>query len=100
MVGGGCSGGKLTWVLTTLLLILQAQRLTSSPPHLQSFFSTRLFNWYASDGEEVLSPYIWVYPAVTVGLTVVVFACWYVWTITMRNRGYRDVNQEQEKAEV
>lgn len=43
-----------------------------------SLFSTGFFNWDADDGEKVLSPYIWIYPAATVGLTILVFVAWYL----------------------
>ncbi|KAK0724959.1 hypothetical protein B0H67DRAFT_569202 [Lasiosphaeris hirsuta] len=54
---------------------------------ISSFFSTTFFNWNASDTEEIVSPYLWVYPVVTITITLVVVGCWLVFT---RRRPPRD----------
>jgi heme/copper-type cytochrome/quinol oxidase subunit 2 len=35
------------------------------------------FNWSAADGEQIVSPYLWIYPVLTVTITAIVIACWY-----------------------
>ncbi|KAI0127338.1 hypothetical protein BJ170DRAFT_625050 [Xylariales sp. AK1849] len=44
---------------------------------VSSLFSMSFFNWYPSNGEDVLSPYVWIYPVVTISITLIVIALWY-----------------------
>ncbi|KAH7393844.1 hypothetical protein DE146DRAFT_109470 [Phaeosphaeria sp. MPI-PUGE-AT-0046c] len=46
---------------------------------VSSFFSMDMFNWDAPRGTPVLSSRFWIYWAVTVPLTFVVFCVWSVW---------------------
>ena len=52
----------------------------------QSFFSTTFFNFKPSESESVLSPYIWIYPVVTIAVTAVVMFCWIYFTKRRRNQ--------------
>lgn len=38
-----------------------------------------MFNWQAQAGEPVVSKYLWIYFAVTVGITLVVILTWAWW---------------------
>ena len=45
----------------------------------QSFFSMSVFNWQASGTDPVLSSRFWIYWAVTLPLTLLVFSVWLTW---------------------
>ncbi len=45
----------------------------------QSFFSMQMFNWRPAPGEQIASPYLWIYFAVTVPITVIVYILWIGW---------------------
>ncbi|KAK4185072.1 hypothetical protein QBC35DRAFT_504581 [Podospora australis] len=47
---------------------------------LASLFSMTFFNWDASEGEHVVSPLLWIYFALAVGITLIVVGCWYLFT--------------------
>ena len=38
------------------------------------------FNWNAADGESLISPYVWIYPVITILVTLFVLACWLFFT--------------------
>ena len=44
-----------------------------------SFLAMPLFNWSADSGQDVLTNRFWVYWALTIPLTVVVMAIWWIW---------------------
>ncbi|KAF2035891.1 hypothetical protein EK21DRAFT_53237 [Setomelanomma holmii] len=46
---------------------------------VSSFFSMGMFNWQAAKGVSVLSSRFWIYWAVTVPLTLLVFSIWLFW---------------------
>jgi hypothetical protein len=47
----------------------------------QVIFSMSMFNWQAdgSNGDQIMSKYIWVYFVVTVPLTMIVLLVWIMW---------------------
>lgn len=47
---------------------------------VSSLFSMSFFNWSPTEGESVLSPYIWIYPAITVLITALVIISWYIFS--------------------
>lgn len=42
------------------------------------------FNWDASEGEQIVSPYVWIYSVAVVPITAVVVGLWYY--LTKRRR--------------
>ncbi|KAK3346510.1 hypothetical protein B0T25DRAFT_592676 [Lasiosphaeria hispida] len=60
---------------------------------ISSFFSTSFFNWNAPDQEDIVSPYLWIYPVVTIAITLVVLGCWLAFT---RRRPPRDVDSDEK----
>ncbi|MCJ1478524.1 hypothetical protein MMC13_007204 [Lambiella insularis] len=54
---------------------------------VSAFFSMPLFNWSAESSNDVLAPRFWVYWALTLPLTIVVMALWWVW-MTLRERRF------------
>lgn len=53
---------------------------------LQSLFSTTFFDFSASDAQHIFSPYIWVYPVVTIAITAIVMGCWAFFTRRRRKQ--------------
>lgn len=51
---------------------------------LASLFSMTFFNWDASEGEQIVSPYVWIYSVAVVPITAVVVGLWYY--LTKRTR--------------
>ncbi|KAK4650020.1 hypothetical protein QC762_703125 [Podospora pseudocomata] len=49
-----------------------------------SLFSMTFFNWDASEGEQIVSPYVWIYSVAVVPITAVVVGLWYY--LTKRTR--------------
>ena len=45
----------------------------------QALFSMPMFNWQTVHKQEILSPWLWIYWAVTLPLTVAVVLIWYIW---------------------
>jgi len=52
----------------------------------QSIFSTSLFNWSATEGESVVSSYIWILVVLSVGLTFVTMLAWHCVTTRDKKR--------------
>ena len=44
-----------------------------------TFFSMNMFNWMPGPGESICSPYIWIFFAVTLPITALVYAAWIWW---------------------
>jgi cell division protein FtsB len=57
---------------------------------VSSFFSISIFDWQAPAGSSVLSPRFWIYWAVTLPLTLVVFAIWFTWQHHHQQRDHQD----------
>ncbi|KAK0737151.1 hypothetical protein B0T21DRAFT_364564 [Apiosordaria backusii] len=51
---------------------------------LASLFSMTFFNWDAPEGEQIVSPYVWIYSVAVVPITAVVVGAWYY--LTKRKR--------------
>ncbi|KAK4160434.1 hypothetical protein QBC43DRAFT_325516 [Cladorrhinum sp. PSN259] len=62
---------------------------------LASVFSMTFFKWDASDGEKVVSPYIYIYVLLVVGITALVLGCWYIFT--KRRRFFAAAKADEEK---
>ncbi|KAM7213680.1 hypothetical protein V8F06_010938 [Rhypophila decipiens] len=45
-----------------------------------SVFSTSLFNWNPTEGETVVSSYIWILAVLAVGMTLLTVLAWHLWT--------------------
>jgi hypothetical protein len=56
------------------------------------------FNWSAAEGEAVVSPYVWIYPVLTISITLAVLGCWFFFT--RRRRVSEDGWDETEKLSV
>jgi hypothetical protein len=46
---------------------------------MKTLFSMTMFDWNPSDGSHIVSPYIWIYWAISVPLTVIGILVWRVW---------------------
>ncbi|KAK9773193.1 hypothetical protein AB5N19_11829 [Seiridium cardinale] len=44
---------------------------------VSSLFSMSFFNWSPEEGENILSPYVWIYPVITIGVTAIVVVLWW-----------------------
>ena len=53
-----------------------------------------MFNWQTEITQEILSPWLWIYWAVTVPLTIVVILVWYIW-IRRTDILHRDENLDR-----
>ncbi|KAI0435618.1 hypothetical protein F4803DRAFT_544957 [Xylaria telfairii] len=61
-----------------------------------TLFSMGIFEWKGIHGEILrVSPYIWLYVAVTVGITSVTLGTWYLWV--MRRRAGGDIEAQREE---
>ncbi|KAK4201888.1 hypothetical protein QBC40DRAFT_170522 [Triangularia verruculosa] len=61
---------------------------------LASVFSMTFFNWDAPEGEQIVSPYVWIYPVVVIGVTAVVIGTWYYLTKRRCSSGKKWDHQE------
>lgn len=55
----------------------------------QSIFSMTIFNWGASEGEAVVSKYIWVFVVLSAGLTGLTLLAWRLGTYRFGKRDKR-----------
>jgi len=51
-----------------------------------SIFSTTIFNWRPTDGEPIISNYIWILLVVSAGLTVLTLLAWHLSTKREKTR--------------
>jgi hypothetical protein len=61
-------------------------RVHDSPLGTKSIFSMTFFNWHPDAGEDVISPYMWIYPVIVVAVTVAVLAVWCIYSKTRKSR--------------
>lgn len=56
------------------------------------------FQWNPENGQKMLSPYIWMYVVVTIGLTGLTLALWYFFGRPHRKEraGFEDVERQVE----
>ena len=62
----------------------------------QTLFSTRFFDFRVSNSQQIVSPWVWLYFIVTVGLTLLVLLAW--WQYTQRSLQKQNPNQNPNKA--
>lgn len=55
--------------------------MTNRVATIKTVFSMTFFNWQ-EDTESMLSPYIWIFVAVTFVLTALTMALWRFWVVT------------------
>ncbi|KAK5118893.1 hypothetical protein LTR62_000104 [Meristemomyces frigidus] len=60
---------------------------------LQSFFSMTMFQWPFKQQDDLASPYVYVYFAVTIPLTLVVYAAW-VWWFRVSQARHKTAHEE------
>lgn len=60
-----------------------------------SFFSMSMFNWQAAGTDPVLSSRFWIYWAVTLPLTLLVFSVWFFWLHQHKKHEPRSLNGVQ-----
>ena len=63
-----------------------------------SFFSMDMFNWSAGDGSQIASNWLWIYFAVTIPLTGIILAVWWLWNRRSQQRRAR-IGYKVESAE-
>ncbi|KAK5637227.1 hypothetical protein RRF57_012939 [Xylaria bambusicola] len=63
-----------------------------------TLFSMGIFEWKGSYGEVLsVSPYIWLYVAVTVAITSVTLGTWYLWAMRRRRRATSDNSNKSKR---
>ncbi|KAM7210133.1 hypothetical protein V8F06_014483 [Rhypophila decipiens] len=59
-----------------------------------SVFSTSLFNWNPSEGESVVSSYIWILAVLAAGMTILTVLAWHLWT--RREKKHEEAKKKSE----
>ncbi|KAK5167660.1 uncharacterized protein LTR77_007359 [Saxophila tyrrhenica] len=58
-----------------------------------SFFSMEMFNWRPGPGEQIASPYLWVFFVVTIPITALVYVIW-LWWFRVSQKHYTKRHEE------